>query len=105
MASGQPDAWVYGREVMNDVPLVLVERVGALATVTLNAPERRNVLSVAMLTAISDALAQVEADDSMRVVVLAHTGPVFCAGVDMKEASDLGLEASSGLILRVLRQI
>ncbi|HEX3829985.1 MAG TPA: enoyl-CoA hydratase family protein [Sporichthyaceae bacterium] len=90
---------------MGDEPLVLLHVSGALATVTLNAPEKRNALSVAMLTAISEALAQVETDPTVRVVVLTHSGTVFCAGVDMKEASAVGLEASSGLIVQVLRQI
>jgi enoyl-CoA hydratase/carnithine racemase len=90
---------------MSSEPLVRLETSGALATVTLNAPERRNALSVAMLTAISDTLTLLERDPAVRVVVLTHAGPVFCAGVDMKEASSIGLEAASGLIVRVLRQI
>jgi enoyl-CoA hydratase/carnithine racemase len=90
---------------VGDEPLVLVEASGALAVVTLNAPQKRNALSVAMLTAISDAMAEVEVDPAVRVVVLTHAGPVFCAGVDMKEASSIGLESSSGLIVRVLRQV
>jgi enoyl-CoA hydratase/carnithine racemase len=90
---------------MSDQPLVRRQTSGAVATLTLNVPEKRNALSLAMLTAISDALAQVEADPSVRVVVLTHAGPVFCAGVDMKEAASVGLEASSGLIVQVLRHI
>jgi len=85
--------------------LVLVERDGALATITFNNPDKRNVLSFAMLDAISDALSGVEADPAARVVVMTHTGPVFCAGMDLKEAAERGLEATSGLIVKVLRQI
>lgn len=90
---------------MGSEQLVIVERSGALTTVTLNAPERRNALSVAMLTAIAAALDEVAADSASRVVVLTHAGSVFCAGVDMKEAVAVGLEHSSGLILDVLRKI
>lgn len=50
---------------------------------TLNTPDRRNVLSPAMtaeLTAVADHLGR---DPSVRVVVLAGSGPVFCAGGDL----------------------
>lgn len=90
---------------MSEDPLVLVERSGALATVVLNAPARRNVLSLAMLEAMRAALAEVDADPGVRAVVLTHNGPVFCAGADLKEAAEVGLERNSGLIVDLLRAI
>ena len=52
--------------------------------VTLNDPDSRNALSELMLLKLRDVLDQVESDPKVRVVVLAATGPVFCAGHDLK---------------------
>lgn len=90
---------------MSDESLVLVSTEGGVATVTLNSPANRNALSVGMLTAFTDALDAVEADTSVRVVKLTHNGPVFSAGMDLKEAVVVGLEATSGLMLKMLKQI
>ena len=67
--------------------LVLTEKAGGVATLTLNNPAKRNALSRAMRAALEAALADVAADPTVRVVVLTHAGPVFCAGMDLKEAS------------------
>jgi enoyl-CoA hydratase/carnithine racemase len=58
-----------------------------------------------MLTAITDALDAAEADADVRVVVLTHNGPVFSAGMDLKEAVVVGLEKVSGIMLGMLRRI
>lgn len=52
---------------------------------TLNDPKRRNALSEAMLGALGTAFADVGADPSARVIILAANGPAFCAGHDLKE--------------------
>ena len=52
---------------------------------TLNDPKRRNALSEAMLGALGAAFADVGADPSVRVILLAANGPAFCAGHDLKE--------------------
>ena len=67
---------------------VLVERRDALATVTINRPERRNSLTTAAKDALRDALAQVAADASVRAVVLTGAGEHFCAGQDLKEHAE-----------------
>ena len=56
-----------------------------VATLTLNRPDIRNALSYALMGELTDAFKAVEADPSVRVVVLAATGPAFCAGHDLKE--------------------
>jgi len=56
-----------------------------ITTLTLNQPERRNSLSMAMLDALYDALKVLATDDGTRVVVIAAAGNVFCAGHDLKE--------------------
>ena len=55
-----------------------------IATVTLDSPANRNALSGPLRAELLDALDRA-ADDSVRVVVLEHTGPVFCAGVGLPE--------------------
>ncbi|MCU0983722.1 MAG: enoyl-CoA hydratase/isomerase family protein [Acetobacteraceae bacterium] len=62
---------------------VIVTREGAVVTLTLNWPERRNALSVAMRHALADAFEEIEADRSVRVVILTGTGEHFCAGGDL----------------------
>src|ERR671917_1650644 len=59
-----------------------------IATVTLNSPANRNALSTQLQAELHDALEHSSGDDSVRVVVLDHTGPVFCAGMDFTEPRD-----------------
>jgi enoyl-CoA hydratase/carnithine racemase len=66
-------------------PILLREDVGQIAVLTLNRPERRNSLSEEMLASLTDAFAEISRDRAMRAVVLAATGPAYCAGHDLKE--------------------
>ncbi len=52
---------------------------------TLDQPEKRNALSNQMMAALQDALDTAGEDRAVRVIVLAGTGSVFCAGHDLKE--------------------
>ncbi|ROT93687.1 enoyl-CoA hydratase [Marinobacter sp. R17] len=65
----------------------LVSRVTeeGITTLTLNHPQRRNSLSMAMLEALSVELDAIAGDASTRVVILAAQGPTFCAGHDLGE--------------------
>ncbi|MCF6735836.1 enoyl-CoA hydratase [Blastococcus sp. KM273129] len=58
-----------------------------VATLTLDSPANRNALSRAMRAQLREALADALADDAVRVVVLDHTGRVFCSGMDLSEAA------------------
>ena len=66
---------------------VIVERDGAVATVTLNRPAARNAISGALLRALQDAMADLAADDTVGAVILTGADPAFCAGLDLKELS------------------
>lgn len=69
--------------------LVIVEAIErGLSVLTLNRPERRNALSIALLEALCDAIGRLEADRSQRVVIVRGAGPIFSAGLDLKEAAD-----------------
>ncbi len=67
----------------NDLVLSAVD--GPVAQLTLNDPERANVLSEAMMAQLGEALAVATADPAVRAVVLAAEGRVFCAGHDLAE--------------------
>jgi methylglutaconyl-CoA hydratase len=69
------------------MPLVRSESGRGVATLTLDSPANRNALSTTLIEELLAALAAAEADDSVRVVVLGHTGPVFCSGADLKETA------------------
>ncbi|MEC7376944.1 MAG: enoyl-CoA hydratase-related protein, partial [Pseudomonadota bacterium] len=69
-------------------PLVRTYSENGITTLTLNQPEKRNSLSMAMLEALSEALETLASDSDTRVVVLAAAGNVFCAGHDLKEVRE-----------------
>ncbi|MEV4132446.1 enoyl-CoA hydratase-related protein [Dactylosporangium sp. NPDC049742] len=69
------------------MPLVRSQTAHGVATVTLDSPANRNALSTALIEELLAALAAATADDTVRVVVLTHTGPVFCSGADLKETA------------------
>ncbi|MBK7059005.1 MAG: enoyl-CoA hydratase/isomerase family protein [Rubrivivax sp.] len=58
---------------------------GAVLHLTLNRPEVRNAMSLAMVLELRQALAQAEADGTTRVIVLRGAGGHFCAGGDIKD--------------------
>ncbi|MDQ2940103.1 MAG: enoyl-CoA hydratase/isomerase family protein, partial [Actinomycetota bacterium] len=63
---------------------VLYKVSDGVATVTLNDPEKRNMLSGQMLTELVEALKTASASDEVRAVVLTGAGEkVFCAGADL----------------------
>jgi methylglutaconyl-CoA hydratase len=73
-----------------------VEVSRGVATLTLDSPANRNALSRALRAQLRDALASALADDAVRVVVLDHTGRVFCSGMDLSEAAG-GAAADQGV--------
>ncbi len=65
---------------------ILVERDGAIATVTLNRPERLNALDKAMWSHLGSAMQELDGDDSLRCIVLRGAGDrAFAAGADISE--------------------
>ncbi len=77
-----------------------------VTVLALNRPDRRNALSIDLMRQLCDALAQLAADPTQRVAVLRGEGPVFCAGLDLREAADDSLTHASGeLVRRVLQTI
>jgi len=79
-----------------DTAVLLRERDGPIAILTLNRPAARNSLSEALLIALSEAWHDIAADKSVRAVVLTGNGPAFCAGHDMKEMTARRTDADGG---------
>jgi enoyl-CoA hydratase len=64
-------------------PLVLSERRGAVALLTLNRPDKLNAINVPVIEALDAALDAAEADDVVRAIVVAGAGRAFSAGFDL----------------------
>ncbi len=65
---------------------ILVERDGAVATLTLNRPEQRNAISYDMWVRLPGLLAELDADDAVRAMLLTGAGEkAFSAGADIKD--------------------
>ncbi|MGZ4507913.1 MAG: enoyl-CoA hydratase-related protein [Blastococcus sp.] len=77
---------------MTDDPVLQVQVSRGVATLTLDSPANRNALSRAMRAQLRSAVRDALADDAVRVIVLDHTGRVFCSGMDLAEAAGGGVE-------------
>lgn len=75
---------------------VLYEVVDHIATITLNAPERMNTISGAMLNELSDVLLKADRDRDVRCIVVTGAGRAFCAGLDL--AAQMGQKEALGVL-------
>jgi methylglutaconyl-CoA hydratase len=62
---------------------VLYSVDGAVASVTLNRPEKRNALNAAVIAGVKDSLREAAHDERVRVVVITGAGKDFCSGADL----------------------
>ena len=85
--------------------LVNLEVEGGVATITLDSQHNRNALSRQLMAELLGHLDAVRDDDDVRAVVLTHSGRVFCAGADLSEAAQGGMEEGAHALLHVLRSI
>lgn len=63
---------------------VLVERRGTVQVITINRPDARNALNLAVATAVRDAVDELDASDELRVAVLTGGPTLFSSGMDLK---------------------
>src|SRR5213596_615029 len=71
------------------MPVVLIEKQAPQITVvTFNRPERRNALTLELLTELQAAVNVVSNQPQQRVLILRGAGAAFCTGLDLKEAAD-----------------
>jgi methylglutaconyl-CoA hydratase len=102
-----PDLWILKHVLRLETAmpdLILIETLErGIVSVTLNRPDRRNALSIILLDQLSEAIEQLASDPTHRVVILRGAGPVFSAGLDLKEAADSSLvEQSATAVSRAL---
>ena len=62
---------------------VLAERAGAVLTLTLDYPERRNALAVPLREQLFEALEAAQGDEGLRAIVVTGAGGTFCSGGDI----------------------
>jgi len=74
-------------------PEVLYEVSEHIATITLNRPDRMNTISGPMLNQLTELLLQADRDRDVRCIILTGTGRAFCAGLDLRGAT----QGSTGL--------
>lgn len=75
---------------------VTLEDFGPVRRLTLNRPQQRNALSLAMLDALRIEIDAAYTDPNINVIVLAANGPAFCAGHDLKELTAARSAADGG---------
>jgi len=90
---------------------LIVEKRNMVAIVTLNRPEVRNAFDDVLIADLTNALLDLEKDETVRAVVLAGAGPAFCAGADlnwMKRMAGYGFEqnlADAEALARMLKTL
>jgi len=86
------------------MPVVLTEKHSPQITIiTLNRPERRNALSIELLTELIAAIKLASDEPKERIIVLQGAGAAFCTGLDLKEARDqTKAHATADLVAHVL---
>ncbi len=73
------------------MPVVLIEKqTPQITVVTLNRPERRNALTIELLTELISAIHVASEEPHVRILILRGAGAAFCTGLDLKEAADQG---------------
>jgi len=71
------------------MPVVLIEKESPqISVVTLNRPERRNALTLELLTELCTAIKVASEQSEQRVLILRGAGAAFCTGLDLKDAAD-----------------
>lgn len=68
--------------------VVLYEKKGRIAYITLNRPERFNAINNDMPSAIEAAVQQANEDNDIHVIILQGAGKAFCSGYDLKEYAE-----------------
>lgn len=86
------------------MPVVLVEKqTPQITLITLNRPERRNALTIELMSDLSSAIENTAADPKQRILILRGAGKAFCTGLDLQEAAESAkAHASAEMVARML---
>jgi enoyl-CoA hydratase/carnithine racemase len=90
---------------MSQPELVRLDVSGPVATITLDSPANRNALSRALVAQLRHHLRTADGSEDIRVILLTHTGGTFCAGADLAEAVEIGMEEGTRSLLALLRHL
>jgi len=71
------------------MPDLLIDNDGTVRILTMNRPEKRNALNMALSEALLNGLREADRDASVRAIILTGAGPGFCAGADLSEFAEL----------------
>lgn len=86
----------------------LIADEGAVRTVTLNRPEKRNAIDLELRVALAEAIEASDADPAVHAIVITGAGPAFCSGGDIttmeRMPADRAIERAE-LAQRVIRAI
>jgi len=85
------------------MPLVLIEKPALQITiVTLNRPERRNALTIELLTELTAAINGLSVEPHKRIIIFRGAGAAFCTGMDLKAATSQNAHAMAELVAKTL---
>jgi enoyl-CoA hydratase len=76
-----------------------------IARIALDSPHNRNALSAALTGQLTRALSMARGDEAVRAVELTHTGGTFCAGADLAEARQGGMQVGTARVVALMRGI
>ncbi len=102
---------VNANSISND-EMLLIDVDAGICKITLNRPTQYNALSVAVLTALQNALDEIAENKMIRAVIIAANGKAFCAGHDLKEIRSSedqefhqSLFAQCGRVMQTINQL
>jgi len=85
------------------MPVVLVEKhTPQITVVILNRPERRNALTIELLTELTTAINALSVEPHQRILILRGTGAAFCTGMDLKAATPQNAHITAELVAKTL---
>jgi enoyl-CoA hydratase/carnithine racemase len=85
--------------------MISVARLGAVAEIRLQRSDAANAMDNPQCEALASALRRLDGDDSVRAIILAADGPVFCAGTDLKKLATEWPQARTGPVMTLLTQL
>ena len=85
------------------MPVLLIEKqTPQITVVTLNRPERRNALTIELLTELVAAIRLASDEPNERIIILRGAGAAFCTGMDLKAATPQNAHAMAELVAETL---
>lgn len=88
---------------MNDEPIVIVDQSHPKCTLLiLNRPNKRNALTIELMHELTRLILEAEKMEDQRAIIIKGNGPVFCAGLDLRQTTDKKLEEASAEAMKTL---